>query len=63
MTKDFIYPEELVKSVQEKQLEDYMKQYEKYLKQDDEEYCECHERCPKCGRKYKQPMWISNTGT
>ena len=56
MTKDLKYPEEIKEEQFKKLLEDYeSKEYDRLSKKED--YCECHERCPKCGRKYKPSQW------
>ncbi len=55
MTKDFPYPEELRMMDSLKKLEKLEKYYYEH-----EEFCECHARCPKCGKKYRRPLHYSD---
>lgn len=54
MTKDYKYPEE-IKMNEVQRLVEKEPLWKKFMKEEDyqDKYCDCHERCPRCGKKYK----------
>jgi hypothetical protein len=53
MTKDILYPEEKKESDMERMRKKF-EELHKQNKKEKEEFCDCYNVCPNCGRKKRQ---------